>query len=193
MVDISMEGAPHEYWAEKDYWSDRDLLNICWGGLENLTQCDDDEFSRMKNTIKQAVVSGELKEEKSIAGEIFFKRDNAVKWASQNLKHFPFEPEDFSPVQKKNHPGTNKEETLLRMIGALAILISEKNAIKYKSGNKPNFSQIAEDTYNKVRELNHEAIKQEEKKEVKEHFKIKGLKSSNLRAIISQGFKLLQE
>lgn len=182
MVNVVMEGEPHKYWATKDFWSDRDLLYLCWGGLEHLTECDTDEFNRMRNKINQAVVSGELKEEKTIAGDVFFKRDTAVKWANENLKHFPFEPEDFFPVPpKKKRPGTDREETQLRMIGALALLLAEECDDYKKGSGIPNNNKITNAVLALFEHL------QEQSPE------LKGLGKSSFHSAIGQGLKLLFE
>lgn len=177
MVDVTMEGEAYAHWAKKEYWTVMDVLNIHFGGVDNLTEMDQDKFDCIKDKVNVAIASGELKST-SVKDDLCCKRDDWVKWAHQNLPHFPFEPSDFEPVHKKKRPGTDREETLLRMIGVLAMLLAEKSKV-YKKGDVPNQSQIAIAASNMLDHLQREKLKTE------------GLKQANFRDAISQGLKLL--
>lgn len=179
MVNESFEGQAHEYWSQKNYWSVEDVLNIHWGGLENASPVDYDEIQKMRNDINQAVANGQLKTTQTPDGSLF-KRDDIVKWASQNLEEFPFILEDFETVKKRKHPGSSREDTQLRIIGALALLLS-KQTHAYTIGDRPNKHAIAKAVGEHLDHLQ------------AENPNLKGLKISNLRNFISQGIELLTE
>ena len=176
MVDLLFENTL-EHWANERQWSLTEVLNICWGGLKNLTSDELEHVENMKKLILSAIAEGDV-QAKSVGSEVFFNRNDIVKWGSQNLKGFPFEPTDFEKIKIANRPGSNREDTQLKMIGALTLLLMESKG-KYKKGSLPNQSQISDAASSLLEHL-------------QEHNpNVAGLKSSNFRATIKSGLELL--
>lgn len=165
------------HWSKKDCWSLDEVLNICWGGLEHISPDEQDEVKDMERDILRAIAAKQLKPS-FVAEEVFFKRDDIVKWGCENLKYFPFDIDDFPPAIAEKHPGRNREDTQLRMIGALALLLMESRG-KYKKGDLPNQSQISLSVQELLEHLQSESPN------------IQGLGKSNIREAIKRGLELL--
>ena len=159
------------FWSKREYWSENDILNIYFGGLENLTNIDAKEVKNVRIKINHAVAAGEITIR---PGDTPFKRDDFLKWAKNHLPNFPFQSDNFEPVIKKHHPGSKTEETQLRVIGALAILLAEKSN-KLKVANKPNQSQIVSAALETLDHLQEHDLNRS------------GLKPARFRAFVKQG------
>lgn len=179
MDNIFFSKKAYKYWKAKEYWSIEDVLNICWGGLEHTSPVDYDEIEDMKSRITQAISSGALKANTD-SGKPMFKRDEIVKWSAENLNNFPFKAGELPKVKVKKYSGRNHEDTQLRMIGALALLLAQKHN-KYKKGDKPNQSQIAKGVAELFEHLQ------------SENPNLSGMGQSNLRNSISEGLKKIFE
>ena len=99
---------------------------------------------------------------------------------------FPFKASDIAESEGKkasSNRGANvssdqQVDTLLRQIGALALVIA-KTRSKFKHGEKPNANQIAE----AVGEI----------LDASPDLRVRGLKSSSIRKSIQQGIERLQK
>lgn len=141
MVNLLMKDTIVE-WSKKTHWNIKDIFNIYCRGLENIDPSEIESVEEVREAINQAIASGHLKASSNTDGP-YFNRDDIIRWASQNLPNFPFSLEDFEPVVKAKRPGTDREDTQLRMIGVLAMLLAQKHG-GYKIAERPNQKAIAE-------------------------------------------------
>ncbi|PTQ76188.1 hypothetical protein C8R26_1211 [Nitrosomonas oligotropha] len=93
-----------------------------------------------------------------------------------------FETEVTPTMLAENQLSESERKKLLKIIGALAMLLADSKKL-YKTGNKPNAKQISDSLLNMFTEL--------EKDNEDGLFEKYGLASTNVRASISDGIKLL--
>ena len=174
-----------EHWGSKnkEYWTAQDVVEILAGGPDNIGETDFDWIDDVKERLAGAVSGKDITGSHNVNGHTLMKRDELVKWARENIEHFPFEPSDFPKVTKSKYPA-KAENTQLKLIGLMAMAMAEsedpgkkeKDEPKacYKNGN-PNVDGIARICVKQLQPLEAEAIDST------------GLKKSNIREMITAG------
>lgn len=182
-----MDKQKKEKWANKDLWSESEFQALCCGLEPDAGRRDTPELNEAIEAIRRAayvkvIPSAEPVDmtdgDKLYYRARFFVPCQVVAWANKHFPEFPFKPEDI-PNSSPDKPemGARERAILLRMIGALTLVLAQKHG-KYRKGDeKPNCAQISNDVVSIL--------------ELGGFSKNYGLKVSNLRARMSEGIDLL--
>jgi hypothetical protein len=181
-----MDKQKKEKWANKDLWSESEFQALCCGLEPDTGRRDTPELNEAIEAIRRAAYvkvipsidpSDMTDGDKLYYRARFFVPCHVIAWANKHFPEFPFNPEDFSDLAiGKPDLGERERETLLKMIGALAMLVANKGG-KYKKKDDPNALQISEDVTSLFEET--------------DKFDKHGLSSRNLREKISEGINFL--
>lgn len=181
-----MDKQKKEKWANKDLWNESEFQALCCGLEPDAGRRDTPELNVAIEAIRRAAYVKAIPSldppdmtdgDKLYYRARFFVPCQVVAWANKHFPEFPFSHEDIPQVQLNDIGlGQKERDVLLRMIGALALLLAKKFQ-KYESGKKPNALQIAKDV----------CILAEETEDVNRY----GIQKSNLREKISIGVNLL--
>ncbi len=181
-----MDKQKKEKWANKDLWSESEFQALCCGLEPDVGRRDTPELNEAVEAIRRAAyvkVIPSIEPPDMTDGDKlyyrarFFVPCQVVAWANKHFPEFPFKPEDITDTATaKSEMGVRERGTLLKMIGALALLISNKGG-KYKKGDNINSIQIAEDVVSLF--------------EDEDKFDKRGLSVTNLRNRMSEGLELL--
>ncbi len=183
-----MEKQKKEKWANKDLWSESEFQALCCGLEPDVGRRDTPELNEAIEAIRRAayvkvipsVEPADMTDgDKLYYRARFFVPCQVFVWANKHFPQFPFRPEDIpNSVPDKPEIGERERDTLLKMIGALALLIANKGG-KYKKGDNINLNsiQVADDVISLF-----EGVDKIDKR---------GLSLSNLRNRMSEGLGLL--
>lgn len=181
-----MEKISKSKWANKDLWSEAEFQALCCDLEPNAGRPNTPELNEAIEAIRRAayvkvipfVEPADMTDgDKLYYRARFFLPSQVVVWANKHFPQFPFKPEDIpNPDTDKPDMGERERDTLLKMIGVLALLIANKGG-KYKKGNNINSIQIAEDVVSLF--------------EGEDKLNNRGLSITNLRNRMSEGVELL--
>lgn len=181
-----MDKAAKNKWANKDLWDESEFQALCCGLEPNKSRPNTQELNEAIEDIRRAanvavipsISPPDMKDgDKFYYKARFFVPSQVLPWASKRFPKFPFTLEDISPVVTNGEKmGDGARDTLLKMIGILALALSEK-APKFQIGGEPNGVQISNEVLALLEKNN--------------GFNKHGLSYSNLREKISEGLALL--
>ncbi len=183
-----MDKQKKEKWANKDLWSESEFQALCCGLEPDVGRRDTPELNEAIEAIRRAAyvkVIPSIEPPDMTDGDKlyyrarFFVPCQVVAWANKRFPKFPFTLADIpNSVPDKPEIGGRERDTLLKMIGALALLIANKGG-RYKNGDNINSLKIAEDIVPLFKDL--------------DKFDNRGLSVTNLRNRMSKGLELLSK
>ena len=185
-----MKNIELENWLRKALWSEKELQAFCCGLAPDKSRASTAELNEVAEDINRAVLASQLtaiQNSATVGGAqklygvgSYFKPSQAIAWAAPLYPKFPFNVTDLALSDEENDVGgERKEETLLRTIGAMALVLAAQKSAYKKGDDNPNAKQIAVAVIEMIDAMN--------------DINSRGLGSANIRNAIAEGIKLLKQ